>query len=773
MTKLQRLNERSDLMKEWDYDKNGLDPTRLTVGSGKRAWWKCSNGHSWETIIVHRVKGSNCPYCSNQKVLVGFNDFQTLNPKIAKEWNYEKNIPLLPSQFTTGSGKKVWWKCSSGHSWESTIVNRVKGNNCPYCGNRKILAGFNDFQTLYPEIAKEWAHDKNAVLKPSQFTPGSEKKVWWRCDKGHYWQALICNRVSGSNCPYCTGHSVLAGFNDLQTISPELVKEWDWDENDILPSQITAMSGKMVWWRCKKGHSWKMTVCARGKGSKCPYCNNQKVLAGFNDLKSHNPDIAKQWDYEKNTVEPSQVMYGSKSNIWWKCDVGHSWQARVNDRVRPSESNCPYCTGKRVLKGFNDLETLSPNIAEQWDYSKNEIKPSQVTLWSDKKVWWKCDKGHSWHTSVAERSRSKNCPYCASRCLLPGFNDLQTRRPDILSEWDYGKNTIKPSEVFAYSNTAIWWKCSLGHSWKAHVSDRTNGGNGCPYCASKKVLAGFNDLKTINPQMASEWDYEKNEFLPSQVTVFSQKSIWWKCKSGHSWKTTVAGRSRGDGCPYCSGKKILKGFNDLETLNPQLAQEWDYERNTLKPSQVTRCSGKKVWWRCKHGHSWKIAVSSRTNGSSCPYCCNQKILPGFNDLQTLNPKLAKEWDYDKNTLKPSQVAVSTNKSAWWKCKEGHSWKTPIASRSYGGTGCPYCRGRMVQAGFNDLKTHYPRLSEEWDYEKNTLTPSQVTVASSQVVWWKCRKNGHSWRAAIASRSTAGNECPYCQGRIPYTPRCVN
>lgn len=684
------------------------------------------------------------------------------NPQLMKEWDYEKN-GLKPEELTAWSMKKVWWKCNNGHSWEAVIASRSGGNNCPYCGHRKVLAGFNDLKTRYPNIAKEWAYEKNDTLLPTQFMPQSEKKVWWKCEKGHYWKTYICNRIRGSNCPYCTGHFTLAGFNDLESQRPDLVKEWDWDKNSFLPSQVTVMSGKNAWWICAEGHSWQMSICARSKGSKCPYCNNQKVLKGFNDLESQNPELVKQWDYEKNSILPTQILHGSRKSVWWKCEQRHSWQARVNDRDRSSKSHCPYCLGKCVLKGFNDLETLNPKLAEQWDTDKNELLPSQVTLWSGKKVWWKCDKGHSWNTSLSVRSRGRNCPYCMSRSLLPGFNDLQTCRPDIAKEWDFEKNTLIPTQVFVGSNTSIWWKCSLGHSWESDVCDRTSGGNGCPYCAGKKVLAGFNDLKMLKPQLAAEWDHEKNELLPSQVTLFSQKLIWWKCKLGHSWKATVAARSRGDGCPYCSGKKVLKGFNDLETLNPKFLKEWDYEKNILLPSEVTRCSGKMVWWKCELGHSWKIKVSSRANGSGCPYCCNQKILPGFNDLQTLNPEVAREWDYEKNKLKPYQVAVSTNKPAWWKCGKEHSWKAPIAARTNGGTGCPYCSGRSVLPGFNDLQTINPKLAEEWDYDKNDLTPSEVTVASSQLMWWKCSKE-HSWRAVVASRSSAGNGCPYCGGK---------
>ena len=139
---------------------------------------------------------------------------------------------------------------------------------------------------------------------------------------------------------------------------------------------------------------------------------------------------------------------------------------------------------------------------------------------------------------------------------------------------------------------------------------------------------------------------------------------------------------------------MLKGYNDLETVNPEIAKEWDYEKNTLLPSEVTRCSGKVVWWKCEKGHSWKITVSSRTKGSGCPYCCNQKILAGYNDLQTLEPEIASEWDYDKNKLKPSEVAAYSNKKFWWKCQNGHSWKSAISGRTKGGQGCPYCVGKV-------------------------------------------------------------------------------
>jgi hypothetical protein len=427
------------------------------------------------------------------------------------------------------------------------------------CNNKKVLAGFNDLLTLRSELAAEWAHEKNSLL-PSQVTPGSEKIVWWKCGEGHYWKASICNRNAGSGCPYCTGRLVLAGFNDLQTLKPELAGQWDTKKNTLSPTQVTVMSNRVVWWICKEGHSWKAEVCKRSIGGECPYCQNRRILVGVNDLQTLRPDLAGQWDSEKNKFSPYQVVPGSGKMAWWKCDKGHSWKSSISSRSKFNRAYCPYCINQHILAGFNDLKTLNPGLADEWDFEKNELLPSQVTSGSDKEVWWKCEKGHSWKAQIVSRNRGCKCPYCTGRLLLPGFNDLQTLRPDLADEWDDEKNKLSPSHFAVGSNKAAWWKCEKGHSWKAMVASRSRKGNGrragcgCPYCAGKKVLPGFNDLKTLNPSIADDWDDKKNVLTPSQVTVASGKYVWWKCGNGHSWKASVASRTvNGTNCPYCNG----------------------------------------------------------------------------------------------------------------------------------------------------------------------------------------------------------------------------
>lgn len=411
-------------------------------------------------------------------------------------------------------------------------------------------------------------------------------------------------------------------------------------------------------------------------------------------------------------------------------------------------------------------------LMEQWDYAKNKLDPTRLAAGTHKYAWWLCEKGHSWEALIKNRAfANSGCPVCAGKKVVVGFNDLATTEPKISSEWCYAKNgDLTPEMVMRHTHKVVWWQCDKGHIWDMSVSHRSNG-YGCPVCSGKRVLAGCNDLQTLNPQLAAEWDYEKNQLLPSQVTVSSSKRVFWKCKKGHSWKAKISLRNLGaTDCPVCDGKIVQAGFNDLQTHNPKLAGEWDFEKNEQLPSQVTPYSTKKAWWLCEKSHSWLAAISGRSAGNGCPVCSGRKVLAGYNDLATVNPKVADEWDFDKNDLLPTQVTAHSNRKVWWKCKEGHSWQVNPDNRSRG-YDCPYCSGRYVLEGFNDLATLNQELADEWDYDKNTLLPSQVTIFSDKAVWWRCRAKGHSWKTSVASRSS-GTNCPYCAGRVSYTPRCV-
>ena len=184
-----------------------------------------------------------------------------------------------------------------------------------------------------------------------------------------------------------------------------------------------------------------------------------------------------------------------------------------------------------------------------------------------------------------------------------------------------------------------------------------------------------------------EWNREKNDHLtPETVTYGSNKKVWWKCSQGHEWQASIHNRTKGRGCPYCSGQKVIAGVNDLATLNPNLSQEWNYVRNSeFEPSNCSAQSSKKVWWICELGHEWRAAVCDRSRGDGCPYCSGKRIIKGFNDLATINPKLASEWDKAKNIdINPDSISPNSHKKAWWICSDcGYEWIAQIKSRNSG------------------------------------------------------------------------------------------
>ena len=225
-------------------------------------------------------------------------------PEIAKQWNRDKNHDLSPEDVSPGSNKKVWWICDKGHEWEAMIAKRaLRGQGCPYCSGRKPIPGENDLATTHPYLIQEWS-DKNSI-SPQDVKPGSNKRVWWVCNKGHHYQSSPNQHVKGVGCPYCSGHKVLAGFNDLATTHPSIAAQWSKD-NDTQPTEVSAGSGKKVWWVCDRGHKWEDSVCHRTNSRGCPYCAGKKVSYD-NSFAAHYPQYAKQWNMEKNKLSPCQV----------------------------------------------------------------------------------------------------------------------------------------------------------------------------------------------------------------------------------------------------------------------------------------------------------------------------------------------------------------------------------------------------------------------------------------------------------------------------------
>ena len=268
---------------------------------------------------------------------------------------------------------------------------------------------------------------------------------------------------------------------------------------------------------------------------------------------------------------------------------------------------------------------------------------------------------------------------------------------DLLEQWDQESNgDLRPDGAQAGSHKKVWWRCSLGHRWSAEIRSRALYRTNCPVCANRVVVPGFNDLATLRPDLAAQWDQERNDPLRAdQVASGSHRTVWWRCEKGHRWRAQICSRTQNDyGCPVCTGKVVIPGVNDLATLNPAVAAQWHPEKNgALTPQQVSVGSNRRAWWLCQNGHEWETGIAHRGLRSvGCPYCTNRKVLPGFNDLATTRPDLAEQWHPTLNLpLTPQMVTAGSHRAVWWICEHGHVWKARLYSRTGGNNaGCPFC-----------------------------------------------------------------------------------
>lgn len=423
------------------------------------------------------------------------------------------------------------------------------------------------FKDSHPHIYKELHPTKNESVDFSSIFENSSKKVWWKCPANpkHVWQQKVTSRTKQKyGCPYCSGRRTLHE-DSFGFLLPDIAAELHPSKNkEFDPFKFRPLSNKVVWWCCEKGHAWQERIDKRvDRKSGCKKCNKINRSIAY-----AYPKIAKEWHPSKNApLVPQDVSASSKEKVWWQCAVGHEWQVKICTRTF-SKSSCPECSKvNSKSRSLPSLEKHSPDLAMQWHPFKNgDLKPSNISAGSSKKVWWVCPSysEHEWQATLANRRKGRGCPYCA-------------------------KTIVNPQDT---------------------------------------LLARF-------PNIAKQWHPTKNgELKPSNIGYGSARTVWWQCKdeSGHEWQTTVTARTNKKKknksvCPFCSNSRYGQ-TNSLLAVHPEIAAEWHPSKNgELTPSQVTRASGKKVWWKCSErpDHEWKGQIKNRTVlKAGCPHCSKEK-----------------------------------------------------------------------------------------------------------------------------------------------------
>lgn len=626
------------------------------------------------------------------------------------------------------------------------------------------------------DLMSQWHEklNKEHNILPETISIGSHKKAFWYCKKHDlvYSQVIRARKRGQTGCEMCKQEQLksinreryIKGKKVLAETHPELVKEWvKCDNNKFTPYTCLPNSNIEVTWKCPDcGGEYNALISNRTRmKSGCPYCAGQKVLSGYNDLKTKNPLLALEWS-NKNKITPEEVTEKSNKKVYWTCKLGHD-DYLSSVKQRSNGQGCPVCalssqTSFPEQAIYYYVKQLFPDTSNRYNVEGLEID-----------IFIPCLKigieynGVYYHKNKKEYDENKKKLLKDKNIRLITVSETNIKNTNLTSKnkpdtffiyWNYNMNTL------SVLINSLLNEISTNHSIIVDCEKDRIG-------IYEQYINSIQDNSFVknNPELIKEWDYEKNgKIKPEFVSFGSQKKYFWKCpKCNYSYQAPPRDRIRGSGCPCCSGRVVVKGVNDLKTKCPEIANEWCYEKNNgLKPEDFSFGARESVWWECSNGHIWKKSINGRTNKKhGCPYCSGRNAIKGVNDLATTHPELVKEWDYKKNNFAPQDIKSGSNRMAWWICKEGHSYKKMIAQRTKQKVGCPYCSGRKVLVGFNDLKTKNPKLAEEWDYEKNiNEKPEQFVCGTHHKVWWKCPKCSHRWKVSIANRNEHYG-CPKC------------
>lgn len=487
-----------------------------------------------------------------------------------------------------------------------------------------------------------------------------------------------------------------------------------------------------------------------------------------------------EWDWEennKNNLSPYTLSCGSGKKVSWKCSKGHKWITSIYHRKIRGQ-NCPYCSNKKVLSGYNDLKSQKPELIKEWDFDLNTIEPSTVACKSNKVVHWICPKGHKYTKTIYKRFSGEGCPTC-SRAMRTSFPEqcffyyIKKIYPDAINSYkDIFDNRMELDIYIPSIKTGIEYDGIFWHDSKGLTREHKK----YQLCKENNIrLFRIKEGENTNfPNNAADriWyipkkcDYEMLDFYISDFLIhLTMRAL--------KMPNVNVSRDKNEILEY----KTLKLEESLQYLYPEIAKEWHPKKNgRLTPDLFVPGSSEIVWWCCSNcGNEWKTSIVNRTNGHGCDICATSKrTITKKETLLSKKGSIDKEWclldwDYEVNEYGPEHYTNGSGEIVGWHChKCGHKWKTPICDRTRDyKNGCPLCSGKIIVKGVNDLITAMPDLMKEWDYENNNrigIDPTKVGKGSHLYAYWKCEKCGYVWKAKIYNRSN-GKGCPCCSNRV--------
>ena len=574
--KRKSVAEDPDMMKKWDFEKNTIDPASITIYSHEKCYWHCPDcGYTWKTspFTITNSK-TKCPCCgSHNAIRNGINDFLTLVPELQNWVDFKRNIDHGIDVYTLpiSSAKKIYWKCPyCGHQWLGTVFRRVRKSAdgtyaitaCRHCKSDP-----SSFVFAHENIMRFWNYDKNVGINPKRLVRWDKStQIWWMCpDCGYEWQATPASRQHSHTCLICKGNHEKA--KRYKRIKNAISPRYDFKKNEnekICFGHLTFQSITVVWWKCSEcGHEWQSTFKTgfRIKGDDvrfphCPACGHSPTDK-IPQLVTAYPRLAALYS-DENERPVTEISMDRKARFKWTCpDCGGIFTSTIDGMINGT-TKCPYCSGQKVLPGFNSFAALYPNLLVYWS-PDNTIDPDRYKPISGVKAKWICpDCGETYEKSIKYVvNHHGECPYCTGRQIRPGFNSLKARHPDIAKFWSK-LNDVDADHILPTVKHRVLWKCSqCGENFEATIANVIQAGTViCPDCRNDDLLV------STYPQFKDDWDTISNCVLGLDIKKVHKRGhqqAWWVCPTCGSHyrmpinqKVDYFERHR-DSCPYCKG----------------------------------------------------------------------------------------------------------------------------------------------------------------------------------------------------------------------------
>jgi hypothetical protein len=431
-------------------------------------------------------------------------------------------------------------------------------------------------------------------------------------------------------------------------------------------------------------------------------------------------NLLAQFHPSKNDRPPCAYTSGeSKTKIWWQCPIAkdHVWPARFADRLQLYKRKgsqfhddggtvgCPFCAPNAKPSSTNNLAKNRPEIAKEWDYEKNGgLTPENITTHSGRTVYWICAKGHSYHSSVHDRTRGDNpssCPDCSTKNSSPEFRiiaELETIIADVqhrVKIHHYEADIFLPALKLAVEYDGEYYHGSekkdrlKNDFFKAEgiTLIRVREGN-LKKIDENDICTGTKRLKkeAINDLFSSLAVLRPTEIAREKVENYISKSDFLNKKRFYDLLSNI---------------KSVSNQNALLIKFPMLVERWDYERNgNLDPFSVSSGDAQlEVFFVCEtHGQYSRTpySISSLVNPEPSLGCkkCSGRAPSAERNLAFGYPKLSREFAYDLNgELTPENLTPGSSRNVWWRCKNGHEFQRIIKHRTKKGDDdkCPHCK----------------------------------------------------------------------------------